>query len=350
MRKLFFILLLLTTTSCFRRELREIEDTAIITKMHNSRRAMSYSDSGNETTVYLWNEDELGKIWYTKPDTADCFIFCDKKLYDKDVYVFGEYRDITVDLSKQYDFLFVTRSHNTKYDYSGEENYFKAFSTMPLTKSFTYTNEYEVIPQCDEIFGVYRKNLFAEILSKDYYIEYIDGVLTKIYEEDIELTPLSYIYIIQVIIYNDDKVVPMTISSCEYLGVSGLAKTKELFSRKTTNERGVIEIKEVNPMQHYPDFSVVADRFVTFGLVSDYESSWSDVTKEYELGLIFKRNDGTEITGRVDISPYMREKPEGGLITIVLYNSKINHNTEGSGDGFNLDLNEWSSENIELII
>lgn len=134
--------------------------------------------------------------------------------------------------------------------------------------------------------------------------------------------------------------------------MSGVAKEKELFTLKTTDKRCILESKNVKPLQIKENNYIFVERFLTYGLVNDYKSSWGYGNLTYELGIDLHLSTGEIKTGKINISNLLYEKPTGGVITIELKNSDIHRKSDiDESGGFSVDVQPWSEEvNVEIAI
>lgn len=227
-----------------------------------------------------------------------------------------EHNIIHLDLNKQYSiYLFSDKN--------------LACEPIDVKSTFDFNYKFDSIKQCKEYYAGYkhRFNNAERII--------------------VEMIPVSYVYIFQLIIYDDDKNIEMNAKSIEYMGLNGVAKNFDLMAFKPSDELGVIESFETKNIQYYNDFGVVAERFVTFGITQDENSSWNNVDGVCELGVSLKMKDGSIKNGKINIYNEMSKKPQGGLINIVIKNSEISVKTE-TDEGFDINVGNW--ENHEIYI
>lgn len=362
MKRFLYIILLVVLGSCCRKPLylRDIitHDKCRITTVLNFDASLQISTNINldiqNNLVYQWDESIYGTLGYTTPAEIHGIFFRTNDedrifLYDED-FIVGEPKTTMIETNTFYDILFYNKTTRTQYDYG---NYYKYYTSTPYLQTratIDYSEDYIVMPQCEEQFAVLKKNLYIDPEKDDIPRVYENGVYVYHYNIDVQLMPASFIYIVQLTIVDDDNTVPMDVDSCTYMGISGLAREKELFSMRTTKERCLIESKNVKPLLNYNGNFVFAERFLTYGLVDDYNSTWGNKGLTYELGLVLKLTDGSELKGKVNITNDLLNKPNGGVIIVELKNSQIHKkDTPQTGGGFNVDVQEWNEE-INVVI
>ena len=121
---------------------------------------------------------------------------------------------------------------------------------------------------------------------------------------------------------------------------------------RTTNNMCQVKSKDQKPLIIKENYCIFAERFITYGTMRNYESSWQNDLYVYELGLQIHSKEGKIKDGKVNISKDLKEKPYGGVITITLNNSAIyDFLKEETGDGFSVDVEEWITETeVEIAI
>ena len=307
---------------------------------------------------YKWDETVYGKLGYDTAEYVQSKIFTyygkgrnQKELYTTERYSIGRRNTTSIRTNILYDMLLFTETRKSKYFNSPNYSFYIVEADSAATKAVHYSESFPVIPQAEEQFATNVEELYIDSDDENLESEVVDGVLTYYYNLNLNLEPVSYIYIIEVAIEDDDDRYSMDYDSCLYMGISGVATQAELFTRKTTNERGLIESHNVKKVQSFDGKCMFAERFVTYGLVRDYNSSWGYAGLTYELGIEFRLSDGTIKKGRLDISRELMAKPKGGVIKILIKNSAINREEPSSGGGFNVDVEGWQEVvNVEIEI
>lgn len=308
-----------------------------------------------QNLIYAWDETLYGKLTYDIPTSVEGYVFGYETRNFKypilnDLFEIGVPKRLSILTNTKYDILFYSRAPRASYSFDDYYTYYIVKTDTAKTKAVKYSESFGVIPQADQQFSFNKPDVYINSEDGSLRKEIIDGVLTYFYDISADLQPCSYIYIIQVCVEDDDDKYSMDYDSCLYMGLSGVATAAELFSHMTTADRGCIESRNVKRIQNIDGKCVFAERFVTYGIVKDYSSSWGYNGLSYELGLELRLKNGDIKRGVIDISKEIHEKPEGGVITINLKNSRIN-NEPVTGGGFNVDVEAWKDEvNVEIAV
>lgn len=260
---------------------------AIENKVQNS-----FEKDVKENLLYNWSKED-GDLYYSHgPEKVygDIVNLTDGETVSNDFKVFSD-NFIYLDYHKQYDIILFSDTN-------------LACESLGTVTNFEFDNKFESIKECNETYVGYNQYPFKSKVV-------------------IEMSPISYIYVFQLIIYNDDKSIEMGVDAVEYMGLSGVAKKYDLSHFKPSDELGVIESFKVKNIQYYEDYGVVAERFVTFGLGEDNNSSWNIEDDNSEFGISLRMKDGTIKHGKANITKQLKNKPYGGVINIVIKNSDI---------------------------
>ena len=269
----------------------------------------------DENLLYNWSRED-GDLYYSHgPEKVygNIVNLTDEETISQEFNVFSN-NYIYLDYRKQYD-VFLFSNANLYCKPTGAVN------------NFEYTNKYEPIEQCKEIYAGCNEYPFMHSII-------------------IEMQPISYIYVFQLIIYNDDKSLEMGVESVEYMGLSGVSKKFDLSHFKPLDELGVIETFKVKNIQYYEDYGVVAERFVTFGIGDDIDSSWNTEDSNCEFGLSIRMKDGTLKHGKANITRQLKNKPYGGVINIVIKNSDITSPYED--ETMEVYVEDWDTHEIYI--
>ena len=360
-RFLLLIILLFTAlvTSCERKTLylREPSERCDVNTVINVSADINVNLNVDimQNLVYVWDETLYGKLGYDIPATVEGYVFgyqAKNLKYPvlKDLFEIGVPKKLSILTNTRYDILFYSKAPRASYSFDDYYTYYIVNTDTMKTKAVKYSESFDVIPQADQQFSFNKPDVYIDSENETLRKEIIDGVLTYFYDINVDLQPCSYIYIVQVCVEDDNDRYSMDYDSCLYMGLSGVATAAELFSHMTTADRGCIESRNVKKIQNIDGKCVFAERFVTYGIVKDYSSSWGYNGLSYELGLELRLKNGDIKRGVIDISKEIHEKPEGGVITINLKNSSIN-NESVSGGGFDVDVQDWKDEiNVEISI
>lgn len=336
-KKIFFVILILISTfsSCIRRELcyiRHDYEIVIVPKI-------SYNYELSDDFIYFWADGEWGDIGYKKQDT-----------FYEDIYINDEFVksklafEDPVPVSSE-DFVDCIIS---TYNLKDSDHTYILSTNKKDGKVFNFLTQYPIYEQPDEIWSSSIENMDCKI--EGYNWELIDD---EYYTRNVytELKPQSFIYVIQIIIYNDKEDLPWREIQCDSLVLSGVSNTRNIRTQKSFDDKCNI-IGEIKPGQDRLDKYVFCSRIVTFGIPSSYQdgSSW-DISQNIEcyIGFKIKLFNNIERRVKVNISNRIKSIPTGGLINIELNYSEIYTETENSG-GIDVGVGGWNSDEINISI
>ena len=174
-----------------------------------------------------------------------------------------------------------------------------------------------------------------------------NGKIIHIYNINATLEPISYIYLIQFIVINDDGT-DIEAKRIKNFSVSGISSKKDLRTGKTyytSNKQ--IETSDIKEGQMINNDLVFCSRITMLGLLPiDEGSSWT--TNEnylYYTGIDVDTHNYGEVTGIKDITHQLRQNPHGGIITIKIFNSELKK-TEQNGGNFGINVKDWEKQHI----
>lgn len=334
MKKLFYLISLLFV-SC--NSLKEtVPDAYII--MNISYSIVNDIKEEFSKTYYDWDETKYGKIYEHKIDTINCLTFSKSyMLYDEGQIIRNRTYGLPLFPNMEYSVLFYNKTKNTKYI----NDNFETFYTTPLninkqtqTNKVKFNKTYKKQPPCEEQFSYYNENLLeGQKIEKNAI------------NVNVELKPISFVYFFDIIIYNDKPEIPMDVVSCKYIGLNGVSSSINMFTNETGAEKCLIEQESPKEMQHYDMYSIIGERFITYGLPLD-DSSWVEENNDCELGIVFKLSSGLEKNGKINVTKKIKEKPYGGVITLMLNNSDISKEV----NGFDIITEDWQVHDYTVII
>lgn len=386
---------LFANSACIRKDLYlRVDTTQISIQMFDIGLNLLWNVDWKAEWWYDWDESNpaFGKIDYTKPELIKTTIYdvdsrTNKRyssfymlfdstggrirlnsgsVYDMLFYNFGtEYINFyQSDDYEQYN-AFTRTSNQTSYIRTRAEN---TFSTMPES-----TKPYAVYNEPDEFFGTLINGIEINEDPSNYHKEYDkDGNLVYVYRIEAELKPYSFIYLIQIVIENNqESAEKKRITGVNGLTITGLTQGVDLFSRKTFNNTISITSEDIKPIQKHkiPDpnspadsisVDIVATRMLTWGLpginpIAEMENRRADANykvpeldKNY-IGIGFTLRNGYSWNVTDAITDLMHEKPTGGVITIYIDASTIpqellDKQPTTTGGGFNATVEDWSNE------
>ena len=152
-------------------------------------------------------------------------------------------------------------------------------------------------------------------------------------EIDVELNPFSIIYLIQVVLLNNDDVNDLHVTGARDISVSGLSQGVELFTRKTFDKTLMITTEDVKPLRNHSNVrledgtvvdnaDILAARMLTWGLPginpmepTKYGSKAAVVNQNF-IGIEVTLRNGRPYTVSYEITEQLRNKPAGGVLTV----------------------------------
>ena len=365
MKKLIYIILIILLSSCVRKSLylRDVlpHDKCRISTLINIDATLQISTNINtdikNNLLYAWNDSIYGPLGYTIPKSIKGLFFMvdgynKRSLLYEEEFIVGEPKTTMIKTHTYYDILFHSNTLSTGYKFEVNYPYYISAPLTTTRSSYNFEEDFELCPQVEEQYAVVKNNLYIDPEKDNVTKKNENGVWVYYYNIDVKLIPVTYIYIVQLKIIDDDKDYPMDVDSCLTMIMSGVAKEKELFTLKTTDKRCILESKNIKPLQIKENNYIFVERFLTYGLVNDYKSSWGYGNLTYELGIDLHLSTGEIKTGKINISNLLYEKPTGGVITIELKNSDIHRKSDiDESGGFSVDVQPWSEEiNVEIAI
>lgn len=195
----------------------------------------------------------------------------------------------------------------------------------------------------DELFSAYQQGLFISRDPKDYdgYDETAEVFTKRI---DFNLEPRTYIYLTQLIIYNNQGRVTATGG----IGtLSGMARAVNV--NTGISSRDAISVTYSNRMKqdityHGTSVDVVGGRLVTFGIcginANSIEFPPNDEHRHYmDVNLIFY--NGCDTTLVFDVTDRVLEHFRGGVVTFEVDMDTIPIPKRGGGSGFNAAIGDY---------
>ena len=152
-------------------------------------------------------------------------------------------------------------------------------------------------------------------------------------EIDVELNPYSIIYLIQVVILNNDDDQEMQAIGASGITITGLSRGVDLFTRKTFDKTILITTEDIKPLQNHANVrledgtvvenaDILAARMLTWGLPginpmepTKYGSKAAVVNQNF-IGIEVTLRNGIPYTVSYEITEQLRNKPAGGVLTV----------------------------------
>jgi len=303
-----------------------------------------YKYQVDENFIYSWNESVYGIIGYEQIDDIweDIYINdtlnCTKRPLESSIEV--KTSDVVDVVASNYDLV------NSDHSYDIQTSFIDG-------GVFKFLEQYPIYEQPDELWSAVVKDMSCNVGNFDWEYTYDEDYLYQYAHVNVytELKPQSFIYLIQIIIHNDDSSLEWKPMQCDSLIMNGVSNSRNIQTGKSADDK-CNHICQVRPGEDQGDKYVFASRVVSFGIPSAYQSgsSWdiSETLKSY-LGFKVILFNGIERKVKVDISKKMRELKEGGLITVELNYSELFKESSG-GSGFDIGVGEWDEEHHEINI
>jgi hypothetical protein len=154
-------------------------------------------------------------------------------------------------------------------------------------------------------------------------------------EIDVELNPYSIIYLIQVVILNNDDDQEMQAIGASGITITGLSQGVDLFTRKTFDKTILITTEDIKPLQNHANVrledgtvvenaDILAARMLTWGLpgINPMEptkyGSKAVVVNQNFIGIEVTLRNGRPYTVSYEITEQLRNKPAGGVLTVCI--------------------------------
>lgn len=348
------LLLLFSIFACERKPLYLQGDTALkINVQVEADISVMWNVGWKDTLKYDWDESLYGPLFYTLPATCNVVIFNKGNLLSETTIQTGKRELIDVELNNTYDLLIYSKEyHWTQTYYEGGRYYVET----PVTKGRATKNrvsaEYETVEQPGEVFAMNKREIYLSNDISDFEEVIENGKLVYVYNIDEMLEPVSYIYVIQFIVVNDDNSPIIEAKNIANFTISGISTKKDMFTNTPvyTGDKQISTF-DIKPGQFYtPDSLVFASRVTILDLLPDeVNSSWnSQIDYLYYTNIDVETHNYGEVTGTKDITQQLRDNPKGGVITVVILNSELKQNSStGSGD-FGIGLNEWQQHKFDV--
>ena len=305
--------------------------------------------------LYKWNTDLYGNLGYTEPREATGW-FMEKintksttvprfLLFTKDFHK-GQDTKVNMVIDVSHDILFHTDIKNSEMKLQSDHSRFDIVSLPDYDDVFDFEGEgFTPMKQPGEIFSVYIDDINLKRDYPDVQPFDDDGELIYVYQLNAKLVPVTYIYIIQIVIVDDNGKYP-DVDSISMITMSGMAASRNLLYQKAGKDRCDITARDIYPGQQLGDSTVYMARMLSFGApyATDYDDiSWVIVDDaRFKLGANIVMQDGTVKRLLADITPFINRHPTGGIYTICINRSELQKNN--AGGGFDITVEDWTTE------
>ncbi|MGX8690350.1 MAG: DUF5119 domain-containing protein [Bacteroidaceae bacterium] len=383
-------------SACYRKDLYlRVDQTQIAVDIYDISLDLLWGIDWDTEWQYSWDEEltEFGTVGYTKPELIKGTIYNvdpnTRKRFSSFFKVFDSNGGrVSLTAGSVYDMMFYNFGTEwTSFYQSDDYETYTASTRMSSQASWIRTRgessasempdntkTYIDYNQPDELFGTLVTDLEIDEDPTKYDKEYdADGNITYVYKVDAALRPYSFIYMLQVVILNNEDDKGKIITGAEGMTVTGLAQGVEMFSRKTFNNTISISTDDVKPLQEIENVRmedgttiekghILASRILTWGLpginpleMTKAGTKASELDKNF-IGIGFKLRNGYVYTMTRNITEQMHCKPTGGVITVYIDAKDIPQEVlekkeQQGGGGFNAKVEDWQNEvNAEITI
>lgn len=350
MKKLILLFLFACFVSCERKPLYLQGDIALSININvETDLDVLWDKDWRKQLIYDWDESIHGTIGYTKPGEVNVIFFDGNALLDKKTIHVDMRSLVDVELNRTYDILIHNETNGIVSSYEGGRYYV----TSPIegtTFSTEISDKYINVRQPGEIFSQRLRNIYLSDLYEDYESIYENGKIVYVYNIDAKLEPVSYIYIVQFVVINDDGSETIEAREIKSMTVSGISARKNLLTGKALYT-GLTQISttDIKEGQQKGDSLLFASRVIVLDVNFEYEnSSWNTQidNRYYTIVNVNTCNYGN-VTGTLDITRQIKNNPKGGIITVRILNSDLKKGG-GTHSGFGVDITEWEQHIIDI--
>jgi len=346
-KKILVFVGLLLLVSCVRKPLYLRKDCVVDVGVTVETSAETFwNKTWRDSLVYKWDEKKYGPIGYSEPEDITVLFFNGGEIETEMALHSGGRKSVQLDFDKNYKVLFFNKTMTTVNYLDGDY-----YVETPSTETRGYIDEkYETVFQPGEVFSLYLNNLYLSEDYGDYEVVYENGKTVYIYNIDATIKPVSYIYIVQFIIINDDGA-DIEAKMINNFTVSGISAKKSLFTEKSLyTGRKQISTFDIKEPQIMPDSIVFASRITVLDLLPEREEglAWDEyINHLYYTSIDVQTYSYGIVSGTKDITEQIKENPKGGVITVRIMNSELKAGGE-SGEGFGISLGEWKEHLIDV--
>lgn len=367
-----FVALLLTSliTGCYRKPLYLAQRGTldINVSVYDIQLEMLWGIDWKTEWQYLWDESLYGPIGYTEPAGVRANVYALNEERQRTKYTTRNFDNdggrVSLTTKQTYDIVF--HNNDTEYIlYATDDSTYYYATTRGSTKT-SYTRSYANYNQPDQLFGAFLQDLYVSDDPDEYTTETdADGNLIYVFEVSADLTPYTFIYLYQVMLINNWDEKGQRIEGAEGITANGLSGGVDLFTRVTDSTRIVaITQDDIKPMQEerelrLPDGTetvgdIFAARMMTWGLpgIDPLEHAKTRQSSEPKdstyVGIGLRLRNGTVYPIQRNVTEQMKQRPAGGVITIVIDAAEIPDSIIGGkpkpGGGFDASVDNWENE------
>lgn len=348
---------------------------------------------------YSWATTLYGDLGYTKPEYIRATFYNTDPIKNirnnPQVRNFGANGGrVTLSPGAWYDMLFFNAgTEYVLFSQDAANSFYKASTRSKSAVSYTKNQvegdtigTYIDMNQPDEFFGTFLDDLQVSEDPEDYEKTIAeDGSTIYLYKIDATMRPYSFIYLLQVVLLNNEDSIGNRVVGSPGYTITGLSRETDLFTRINSEKTIAITSEDVKPLidnvpldiENVTDTvgDVFAARMLTWGLPGINPLEEAEKFADTKFGLPTRRESVNPIDSNYvgiglrlrngvvynivrNITTEMNNHPAGGVITVIydagkipdeILNRKEDPNT--SGGGFNAKVEDWANtEEAEITI
>ena len=310
-------------------DLEVVDSVRLSVSFKNPDLDLLWGENWKTEWQYDWDSSDTtyGTLGYSTPEIIKGTIYNldanTGKRYNSFFKLFGlKDNSATLPAGGKYDMLlYNTDTENIIFQASDDFEKYTASTTITPFGFDSMGVAYKHLDEPDELLG-------ALVTGVDLSKPSTDSM-----EIDVELNPYSIIYLIQVVILNNDDDQEMQAIGASGITITGLSQGVDLFTRKTFDKTILITTEDIKPLQNHANVrledgtvvenaDILAARMLTWGLPginpmepTKYGSKAAVVNQNF-IGIEVTLHNGRPYTVSYEITEQLRNKPAGGVLTV----------------------------------
>lgn len=310
-------------------DLEVVDSVRLSVSFKNPDLDLLWGENWKTEWQYDWDSSDTtyGTLGYSTPEIIKGTIYNldanTGKRYNSFFKLFGlKDNSATLPAGGKYDMLlYNTDTENIIFQASDDFEKYTASTTITPFGFDSMGVAYKHLDEPDELLG-------ALVTGVDLSKPSTDSM-----EIDVELNPYSIIYLIQVVILNNDDDQEMQAIGASGITITGLSQGVDLFTRKTFDKTILITTEDIKPLQNHANVrledgtvvenaDILAARMLTWGLPginpmepTKYGSKAAVVNQNF-IGIEVTLRNGRPYTVSYEITEQLRNKPAGGVLTV----------------------------------
>lgn len=312
-------------------DLEVVDSVRLSVSFKNPDLDLLWGENWKTEWQYDWDSSDTtyGTLGYSTPEIFKGTIYNldanTGKRYSNFFKLFGlNENPATLPSGGKYDMLlYNTDTENIIFQASDDFEKYTASTTITPFGFDSLGGAYKHLDEPDELLG-------ALVTGVDLSKPSTDSM-----EIDVDLNPFSIIYLIQVVILNNDDDQEMQAIGASGITITGLSQGVDLFTRKTFDKTILITTEDIKPLQNHANVrledgtvvenaDILAARMLTWGLpginpmAPTKNGSKAAVGNQNFIGIDFTLRNGRHYTVSYEITEQLRNKPAGGVLTVCI--------------------------------